>query len=243
MDEPKPMVEARGYVGLIDRALAAGLKPDDLGKLLDLQERWEKSRAVEAFNRAMQACQTEMPAVVKDAQGQKSMYARLESVNTLIRPVYTRNGFSITCSEAESGKEGICRINLTVRHCEGHSETVYYDIPLDGVGPKGGAQAMNATQAKGSTFSYGRRYALLCYFNVIVAGEDQDGQGPYITPEEVEEINQAIEACEAAGAPVDYNAFLRWIDVPNLADLPSRDVPKALSELRRKLKPKNGGAK
>lgn len=225
-------------LALIDKALSSGIKPDDLGKLLDLQREWKAGLAREAFNVAMQRCQMEMPAVIRDAENTQthSRYAKLETINTAIKPVYTRNGFSVSFAEGEARRPEDCRIVLTCRHIEGHTEEKFYDIDREtGMGPKGGAMAMNKPQTKGSTFSYGCRYAVCLYFNVTVAGVDTDAQGPYITPEQTLEINELMEACAAAGDPVDFPGMLKWLEIPNLADLPEREIGKVTRMLSAKL--------
>lgn len=222
---------------IIQQAVQSGIDPDKLGKLLDLQERYERNRALEAFNRAMTSCQLEMPAVVKDAEnkGTHSTYARLETVNTVIRPVYTRNGFSISFSEGEAKLPDDCRVILTCRHCEGHVETRWYDIPRAGAGAKGGQTAMNATQGKGATFSYGCRYSIVMYFNLTIAGQDTDGQGPYISGNQIGEINELLEAISGTPEPWDLAKFLELCQVSSLNDLPARDFDARKRQLEIKL--------
>lgn len=165
---------------LIQAALDKNVDPDRLGKLLDLQERWERSRAVEAYNRAMKACQAEMPVISRRADNPqtKSKYARFEDIQEVAKPIYTRHGFSLSFGEAPPGREGWKRIIVEVSHEAGETRTFYTELPIDGVGAKGNPiGSMNQVQAARSTNSYGKRGLICDVFNITVANEDRDGRG------------------------------------------------------------------
>jgi len=227
---------------LIRTAIDKGIDPDQLGKLLDLQERWEANRAREAFALAMNLAQQEMPSIIKDAENAhtKSRYAKLENVQAQLRPVYTKHGFNLSYTEEESKNAGHVRIVLDISHVGGHVKRIAGDFPLDGKGSQGGNSAMNAVQAKGSTISYGRRYLLLMGFNITVADEDTDGQGEnaVIDGDQIGEINDLLRECKEAGNPVDFPRFLAWLGVQSLDQLPAKDFVKALHELNRKRRQK-----
>lgn len=227
---------------LIAAAIEKGLDPDKLGKLMDLQERYEKSRAIEAYNQAMANCQRKMPAVVKDADNKhtRSRYARLETVIHAIRPIYTENGFSITFDEADCPKPDHVRIVANLMHVGGHTHPIHGDFALDGKGAQGNATAMNQVQAKGSTIAYARRYLTLMAFNVAVADEDMDGggTGATVTPEHVEQINLLLEECRENGNPVPLDKLLKWQQVEQLSDLTQKQFIVVLRELNRKRRDK-----
>lgn len=210
---------------LLQSAIDRGINPDQLGKLMDLSERWEANRAKAAFAQAMSACQAEMPAVIKDAEnkGCRSRYARLETVNYIIKPVYTKHGFSLSFNEvrAEASQPDHCCVEATLRHSGGHCEVYSLDLGLDGKGAQGNQNAMNVLQAKGSTIAYARRYLTLMAFNVAVAEEDNDGGNgnALITPEEVGLINDALGELESAGRKIDLKKLLAWAKVESLGDV------------------------
>lgn len=226
VDPPNPLM-------LIASAIDKGIDPDRLGKLLDLQERYEKSRAVEAFHAAMNACQSEMPLVVRDAENTqtRSRYATLESIQAIAKPVYSRHGFALSFGEADCAKEGWKRIVCDVRHTGGHSATYHIDLPIDGIGAKGNAiGGMNPVQGCVSTLSYGQRTLTCRIFNVTVADEDIDGQCEgFITVEQRDQLESLIKQKN-----VDRDRFLHWANIPELVDMPRADFPKALDMLRRK---------
>jgi hypothetical protein len=230
---------------LIEAAIEKGMDPDQLGKLMDLQERYERNRAVEAFNVAMNACQNEMPTVLRDAENThtQSKYSRLETVMRTIKPVYTKHGFSLCFGTQDSPREGYMRVTADVRHVGGHCESHHLDVPLDGAGAKGGKISMNAVQACGSTTTYAQRYLAKMIFNITIADEDNDGMGAFVSPEQIEEINRLIEEVKDSGKPFDFARFLAWLNVESLDKVPQSKVSKALMELGRKRRmPVKGGA-
>jgi hypothetical protein len=231
-----PSAPARDPFALLQVAIEKNMDPEQLGKLMDLQERWERNRAVEAFNAALSRVQEKAPIVVRDAENKhtRSKYARLEAVNNVIKPIYTAEGFSLSFGTEESKLPGHIRIVADLRHAAGHSARYSHDLPLDGTGAKGGQIAMNALQASGSTLSYGRRYLVCLIFNVTVADEDNDGMGGFISPEQIEEINALIEEVKRSGKPFDFTRFLAWLCVESLDKLPQGKVSRALLELGRK---------
>lgn len=212
-----PMVRVDNPFPLLDKMIEKGSTPEALGKMMDLAERWKAARAVEEFSEAMRTCQQEMPVVVKDAKNEhtRSRYARLEEVNKVIKPAYTKHGFSVSFGELQDAPEGMVRILADVRHSGGHSAPYRVDMPLDGVGSQGKANAMNPVQARGSTISYAKRYLLCMIFNVTIADEDTDGQrdedDPRLTSTQIETINNLLEDLKGLNAPADYERFLAYM--------------------------------
>lgn len=212
-----PMVRVDNPFPLLDKMIEKGSTPEALGKMMDLAERWKKARAEEEFATAMRDCQEAMPVVVKDAQNKhtNSRYARLEEVNKTIKPCYTGHGFSVSFGEADCPTAGMVRITADVRHSGGHSAPYRIDVPLDGIGSQGKANAMNAVQAKGSTVAYGRRYLICMIFNVTIADEDTDGQqdadDPRLTGTQIETINNLLADLEDLKQPADFHKFIAYM--------------------------------
>jgi hypothetical protein len=204
-------------LSLIEQALSNGLRADELTKLFDLQERWERNQAVQAFNIALNECQADLPRVVKDRENThtRSRYATLEAVNTAVMPVFAKHGFSISFNEDECSVADSIKLSATVRHSGGHSETFSTVVPLDGVGIKGNANK-TATQSKGSTIAYGRRYLMLMIGNINVAEEDDDGNSSSatLTEEQVAFLQGIVDQCEAAGDPLHRGRFFQMFNLP-----------------------------
>jgi hypothetical protein len=211
--EPEPAVR-RGPpdspLAILQAALERGTDPDKLEKLMDLADRWKSDRAAEAFAAAMNEVQRVIPCVVKDRDNPftKSRYATLENVNTAIRPVYARHGFSLSYGTDDSKLADHMRVVCDVSHVGGCTRRYHLDCPVDGAGMKGGANKSGA-QAMGSTITYARRYLMLMIFNVTVADQDLDGNAT----DALDAITEA-EALEVEDLLADTKAnrvkFLEW---------------------------------
>lgn len=226
-------------LALIQTAIDKGVDAEQLSKLMDLQERYERNQAEKAYAYAMNRCQKLMPAVVKNAMNTHTQkpYANLEAVQTVIKPIYTDEGFSLSFGEDKSDIPDSIRIYVDVIHTGGLTRRHCGDFPLDGAGTKGGTNK-TGIQSKGSTISYSRRYLTLMVFNVTVADEDTDGnrEGDTINRGQLEELHDLIEDCKRVNAPFDLVPYLKWLNVPNLQDLPQREMGRAVYELKRRIK-------
>jgi hypothetical protein len=213
-------------------------------KMMELCETWRANQAKQEYIMALNECQAEMPPVVKDAHNEQtsSMYAKLESVNTVIKPCYTKHGFSISFYEGVTTKEDHVRIVADVLHTGGHERQYFVDLHIDGKGIKGNVN-MIPIHAKASTFSYGQRYLICMIFNVTIAGQDIDGnQGPQgLTDDQVEAINGLLERVRARfGDEAQYEAFLvtwwKWLKCPHgLVDLKAGRYEEAVLDLKQRL--------
>ena len=172
-----PQSETSAMLTIIERA---ALNPDvdveKMKQLLDMQERVFDKNAEIAFNKAMVRAQKRMRPIVRDAENQQthSKYARLETIDRQIRPIYTEEGFSLSFGTDESRVEKYIGIICDVMHEEGHVKRYRADIPIDLHGMKG-TPNKTGTHAFGSTISYGQRYITKLIFNIALANEDDDG--------------------------------------------------------------------
>jgi hypothetical protein len=230
---------ASSPLAIIDRALNQGVAPEQLGQLLDLQERWTRERRREAYNRDMCQCQAELPTVLKTANNPhtRSKFARLEDLIQAMKPVYTRFGFSLSFGVEDCPIPEHVRIVCHVMHRDGHVEIFRADIPLDGAGAKGGKSSMNSTQATGSTYTYGQRYLIRMIFNCAIADEDNDGnwRSDHIGADQIQQINILMDKCREAGNPVDFDKFLSVFKIQGLERLPTQRFDEAIRLLNLKL--------
>ncbi len=222
---------------IIQNAVASGIGADELEKLLAMQERWEANRAREAYNAAMSEAQREMPGVIRDKLNShlKSKYARLETVDAAIKPVYSKHGFSLSFGTLPDALPDHCHISCECRHSGGHVEKFEGNFPLDLKGLAGGANK-TPIQAMGSTISYARRYLTLMIFNVAVLDEDNDGNG---TLECIDRGQIAALEKELAHIPPGEKALermLKWAAVDDIADIPKDRFSLALQNLRNEAK-------
>jgi hypothetical protein len=175
----------------------------DLAKfeaLLRMQREVVADQAKREFNAAMAHAQAEMDPVTRDARNAhtNSRYARLETVDAQMRPIYTRHGFSVRYGSVQHPREGWLRIKCTIAHAGGYFEEHHLDAALDTSGSAGKANK-TPVQAVGSTVTYLRRYLLCMAFNIVMADEDNDGNGG--SPERSAQRDRAEHRMESWGQP------------------------------------------
>ena len=155
---------------------------DKMERLWGMKKEMDANDAEKAFNVAMSKAQSKMTTIVAESENEqtKSKYAKHETIAKAIKPVYTKEGFSITFSEGDSHKEKYIRVMAILRHKQGHSEKHHLDLPLDLTGIKG---SVNKTDihGTGSTYTYGRRY-LTCMIFDVATGDDDDGNAASAPP-------------------------------------------------------------
>lgn len=217
--------------------LSKGVKPEDLEKMLALQERYEANQARKAYCEEMALVQQSIPKVKKTLENKQtgSMYAGLDDIIHDIKQIYTERGFSVSFYEGDSPLEGHIRVLADVRHRRGHKETYHYDMPLDGKGIKGNVN-MTPIHAKGSSTSYARRY-LMCMIWNIPTGDDDDGNEAGGTETEYideQQLNTLVDTIGDTGA--DMGRFVSYMGIATLAEMPKRDFNRAIIALNSKKK-------
>lgn len=227
--------QVTGFLQVIERvAMSKDVDVSKLEKMLDMQERILAKQAETSFNQAMSRLQPRLPIIQHDAEikhGEKliSSYSRYESIDKLIRPIYTSEGFSLSFNSKKQ-PDGSVTYYGTLSHIDGHSRTAEMDLPADSSGAK------NAIQAKGSTISYAKRYLVSMLLNLVTTGDDDDaekGGAEFINESQLSEIQNLIDETAA-----DTRKFCEYMKVKSLADIKSKDHQKALNALRAKAKQK-----
>ena len=254
-----PADPASEALAIIRLAVEHKVSAEELRALVELQRGLQADRARQAYNEAMAAAQAEMPAVLKDADNPqtRSRYARRGTIITTIQATVAKHGFSISFYEGKIEAQGWKRIMCDVGHRQGHTETRWIDLPVDGIGPKGNViGGMNALQGCGSTFEYGCRYLTCGIFNVPVL-EDVDGnrQRP-ITADELkalrEEVGGLLRDLEEARQENDvaytpeshedwYKRWLVWLEVKSVLELDEAGCKKAKINLQGRIARTKGG--
>jgi hypothetical protein len=205
-----------------------------------VRELWQIAREIRreqaevAFNVAMTACQAEMPVVVGRTKNSQtgSFYAALEELDRVAKPIYTRHGFALSFGTADCPIQGWYRETCKVSHLDGHSENRFADLPPDLVGIKGNPNK-TGVQGFGSTMSYGQRYLTKLIFNIVIAGEDKDGnrQGERVSEKQIADIRALLTELGK-----DEKKFLTWAKVGALSEIPAAnysEVIKTLEAMRR----------
>jgi len=224
-----PMI---AMIQVIERiALNPEVDVDKMEKVMALQERMMDRQAESEFNSAMTDVQANMPVITKDGYNEhtKSYYSKHETIVKAIKPIYTKEGFAISFSEAEipqvEGKPRLIKIVGVLRHRSGHSETYFTVLPIDTTG-SGGTVNKTGVHGTGSTITYGRRY-LTCMIFDVATGDDNDGNAvaenvverTYITEEQVNILDSKIRENKVS-MPGLLNWMKRELKIKSLATIP-----------------------
>ncbi len=143
-------------------------------KLLDMQERVLNRNAKQAFMADLAMMQSELPRVAEKGKSNNGKYALLEDINDTVRPALQKYGFAVSFRIKQEDPKSLTVTGI-LAHRHGHSEETSMILPVDTSGSK------NATQAVGSTVSYGKRYVICAILN-ISTGDDTDGNLPGAPP-------------------------------------------------------------
>lgn len=162
----------------VSMAKDATIDPARIGALMDLQIKAEDRWAEKEFNAAFARLVPQMPRLVKRGNipknGGNIKFCTIEDMDAQIRPLYTAEGFTLSFYSKPT-TDGIIRV-AKLRHVAGHSETSEMQLPPD-TGP-----GRNQVQSLGSSMSYADRYLTRGVFNLIMIGEDNDGNGAPVKP-------------------------------------------------------------
>lgn len=226
--------ESAAILSVIERAASnPAVDIDKLERLMQMRNDMAAREAERAFNLAMKGAQREMGVVGADATNPqtRSKYATYAKLDSVLRPIYTKHGFSLSFDEDDSPKTDHIRVVCYVSHEDGHTRTYRKDMPADGKGAKGG-DVMTKTHAAGAAASYGARYLLKGIFNIAVGEEDRDGNVPEtgtagpISGDQLARLRKLIDAFDA-----DEARFAAHMGVGALESLPAAKFAKAEAEL------------
>lgn len=246
-EEPTAIVVSNPDI-LLAKMIDKGADAEVVKKWMDIAKEMRAAQAEAAHASAMVRCQGKMPSIVRDGRNPqtKSGYGKIETILAAIVPIYTGEGLSICFTEEKSEVLGKVRFAAIVTHEMGHSKTYYRNAsPDDGKGPKGGAAAMNAIQAEGSTNTYIRKMLMGQVFNLRFADEvDDDGAGSgnpgTLDQDQIKVINELLEDCRNEGQEVDYKRFLTWLlgdgVEGDLGNVPSTEFARTVDYLNRKIR-------
>jgi hypothetical protein len=232
--------ETGAIISMIERASRdPAVDLDKMERLIRMRKEMVADEAERAFAVAMRSAQADMRPIGADATNPqtKSKYATYAKLDTVLRPIYTKHGFSLSFDEQDCPKPEHIRVVCYVSHEAGHTRTYRKDMPADGKGAKGG-DVMTKTHATGAAASYGARYLLKGIFNIAVGEEDKDGNEPpakqadrpRITEDQVLALRDLIEA---AGATPER--FCAHIKVGSLEEIFADKFAAACAILRQRI--------
>lgn len=230
--------EGAAIIQMIERAARdPSVDLDKMERLFAMHERVQSRRAQEQFNAAMAAAQAEIAPVARNKKNEHSgaKYADLFAIADKALPIAHQHGFGLSFSEFKSEQPNCLGVACKVSHAGGHSERYEFNVPLDRAGSQGKVNKTE-TQAYGSTFTYGRRYATCGVFNIAITDDDGGSKSA------VDDRDAALAALRVlvSKAGADEGKICNHFSVESFDDLTARQISEAsagLSARIRKAKP------
>lgn len=230
--------EGAAIIQMIERAARdPSVDLDKMERLFAMHERVQSRRAQEQFNAAMAAAQAEIAPVARNKKNEHSgaKYADLFAIADKALPIAHQHGFGLSFSEFKSEQPNCLGVACKVSHAGGHSERYEFNVPLDRAGSQGKVNKTE-TQAYGSTFTYGRRYATCGVFNIAITDDDGGSKSA------VDDRDAALAALRVlvSKAGADEGKICNHFSVESFDDLTARQISEAsagLSARLRKAKP------
>ena len=210
---------------MLQIAVEKGADLDQMQKLMDLQERWEKNEARKAYVAAMTAFKADPPKIIKnnlvDYGKTHYKHATLDHVSEAISKSMGPHGLSFTWRVEQNGS---IKVTCVVTHCLGHSERVSLSADSDTSGSK------NSIQAIGSTVTYLQRYTLLAATGLAASDDDGKASEPveYITEAQVTELTARLDE-----SSMDETRWLKHYKLDSLSDVKAKDYDKAIKSIKK----------
>jgi hypothetical protein len=160
-------------------------------------------------------------------------YAPLEEIDKHLRPLLAQEEMDLSYSDQLAEGGGI-RIRGRLRHLPGgYYEDFSMSAPPDTTGGK------SKVQAVGSTNSYLRRYVACNIFNIVVVGDDDDGNGGTIDEAQTKTMLALIKKAKVGPKFLKYMKAQSVEEAGSLraavATIAARDYRKAISTLEEQI--------
>lgn len=158
-------------------AMDRGASLEQVEKMMDLQERFERREAEKAFFAALSGLRSEAIEVVKrkrvhftSSKGTTDYkHAELSDVVEAVQPAMAKHGLSHRWDLQQEGRK--ITVTCIVSHAMGHSISVCLTADPDDTGNKNGIQQV------ASTITYLERHTLKAALGLSEKGDDTDGNG------------------------------------------------------------------
>lgn len=202
---------------------------DKMDRLLQMQERVQDRQAAADFADSLAKMQPELPVITANSEIRHNKkliakYASWDHIYSAIKPILSEYGFSLIFRNTSTDKD---ETTTAVLKRGGHEETNSVTLPRD----TGGAK--NNVQAVGSSRTYGQRYSACPLIGITIQGDDDDGKRAGmeypISVDQFDEIKKKITDVQA-----DEPAFLKYLKIENLKDLPAARFDQAIAALKAK---------
>ena len=222
---------------------------EKLDRMMAMYERLKAKEAELAFNAAKGRILKKLAGIkfvknrpafyeIEKGKPQKSTYeafkyAPLEEIDKHLRPLLLEEEMDLSYSD-EPREHGWILMRGRLKHLpSGYFEDSFMPAPPDTSGGK------STVQGVGSTNSYLRRYIACNIFNIVVVGEDDDGNGGTIDEAQTNTILDLIKRAKVGPKFLKYMRAQSIEDAGSLeaavATIASRDYRKAITTLEEQI--------
>ena len=241
---------ATAVLVLIERAARdPGADAAKLERIIAMYEQLKAKEAELAFNEAKGRILKKLAGItivknrpvlyeIEKGKPQKGVYeafkyAPLEEIDKYLRPLLIEEDMDLSYS-SEPREHGGILIRGRLKHLPGgHFEDSFMPAPLDISGGK------STVQGVGSTNSYLRRYIACNIFNIVVVGDDDDGNGGTIDEAQTAKILDLIKKAKVGPKYLKYMKAQSIEEAGSLeaavATIAARDYRKAVSTLEEQI--------
>lgn len=165
------VTQENNALGVIQQMVTSGNFDVSVAReLLEMQKDFMKHQAVINYNNDFALMSKEIPVIAKSKKAHNTSYAPLEDIVSVVQPILSKYGFSISFTTEQQGLEAVT-VNCILQHKDGHSTSTSLMLPTKAVN-----NSMNAMQAIGAAISYGKRYTICGILNIATA-QDDDNNG------------------------------------------------------------------
>ena len=237
MEAPQPQRASDLDQFIMMAATREDVSIEKLERLLVMKREIKATEQREQFFESLALVQSQMPQLEQNglidygAGKGKIKYARYEDIDAVVRPLYSKYGFSVSWDSAPAFEGKMVKVTGTFS-CHGHSEKREMTGPVDSSGGKNGIQGV------ASTVAYLKRQTLKMFFNMVERGHDKDGANPAdlkpITQDQADTIRTQLVDLKA-----DIGKFVSMLGVEKLEDIrvgQMKEVAAAIERKRRAVK-------
>lgn len=217
---------------LIYVAIHQGVDPDALEKLVNLQERMNKTRAEKAFNAALVRFKDLCPAIKKNKTANIKMesggsyaftYAEIDQIAMVADPFLQECGFSYMWNQTAT--QNSVTETCTLMHEEGHQRESSFTVPTEN---KSGATPQ---QKFGGASTFAQRRAFAAVLGLVTT--DKDFERSTVDPTKVTDDQATAIADRVREVCVgnQEERFLAYMGVDKVAEIRAADYKKAMKSL------------
>jgi hypothetical protein len=222
-----PVTQQTNPMQMLAAAVQQGMPVETIRELMTLKREWEADEARKMFNEAFSAFKAEAVVIlktteIKDGPLKGKKHANLFDVVNAVTPHLSKHGLTISWKLTKDEKDWM-EVTCSLRHVGGHAETVSMGSTPD-TGP-----GRNAIQARCSAKTYLERYTATAILGLAARDADDDGNGGgggFITEKQAADLEAKISDVGANRA-----AFLKFLKIEYLADLPAKKYAAAVQAL------------